>query len=291
MKRTIKNGSVEIYTETFGNLENTPVLLIAGAMAPAIFWNDYFCRSLADQGFYVIRFDNRDIGKSTHFPQSAPDSGVELPYTIFDMVGDAKYVLDQFSKRRAHLIGHSMGGSIAQLFAVNYPERILSVTALSSPILAKGTIPFVETDAAIMEEMWAVLMSNPMHQSAEAGIPEFRKIWRYLNGDWPMDEQMADDYTRCIYETEVIGPAWNHTHVQSGIRDIFQELKEISFPLLLIHGEHDYLPANPENVKLLAGALPKAESFLLNDGGHMFFNGDIWDILLNKILDHLKRNS
>ena len=63
-------------------------------------------------------------------------------------------------------------------------------------------------------------MANLMYQDVRKGVPEFQKIWRVLNGDWTLDENMAAKYTRAIYETEVIGPAWNHTNVQSGIRDI-----------------------------------------------------------------------
>ena len=121
----VRNGTVELYVETFGNTDAIPVLLISGAMAPAIFWDDNFCESLAIRGFCVIRFDNRDIGKSTHFPQSSPDSGIEIPYTIYDMVYDAKVVLKSISDKRAHIIGHSLGGLIAQLFAVTYPEKRL----------------------------------------------------------------------------------------------------------------------------------------------------------------------
>jgi pimeloyl-ACP methyl ester carboxylesterase len=289
MSKMIKNRSVEIHTETFGNAEDVPVLLIAGAMAPAIFWETHFCESMADRGYYVIRFDNRDIGKSTHFPQSTPESGVELPYTINDMVADAKSVLDKLSGKNAHVIGHSLGGSIAQLFAVTYPKKTISVTAISSPILAKGNIPYVETDSKITDEMWAVLMSNPMHQDSRKGVPEFQKIWRFLNGDWPLDENMADKYTLAIYETEVIGPAWNHTNVQSGIRDIFQDLKKLGKPILFINGEKDYLPSNPENTKRLANALTNAEAFILENGGHMFFNNEIWKILIEQIHRHIKK--
>ena len=288
MQKIIRNGSVEIFAETFGDKDNIPVLLIAGAMAPAVFWETDFCDALAGKGYYVIRFDNRDIGKSTHFKQSSPESGIEPPYTIYDMVDDARAVLENFTEKRGHIIGHSLGGSIAQLFAVTCPEKTVSVTAISSPIIAKGNIQFVETDPEILESLWAILMSNPMYQDVEKGIPEFQKIWRVLNGDWDFDEEMANDYTRAIYETEIIGPAWNHTKVQSGIRDIFHELKESGKPVIYMHGDTDYLPANPENTKRLAHALPNADVFILENGGHMFFNKDIWQILFERIHCHIR---
>ena len=285
----IKNGSVELHAETFGSKKNIPVLLIAGAMAPAVFWEISFCEYLAGQGYYVIRFDNRDIGKSTHFPQNAPDSGIDLPYSIYDMVTDAKTVLENLTDKSSHIIGHSLGGSIAQLFSITYPEKTISVTAISSPILAKGNISYVETAPEITEKIWAVLMANHMYQNVDKGIPEFQKVWRVLNGGWPLDSGMAEKYTRSLYDTEIIGPAWNHTNVQSGIRDIFQEQKKLGKPVLFIHGEKDYLPSNPENTKKLAQALPNAQVFILENGGHMFFNNKIWQILMEKIYEHIKK--
>ena len=192
------------------------------------------------------------MGNSTHFPQSEPNSGIKLPYSIDDMVEDTMVVLESLSNKNAHIIGHSLGGSIAQLFAISYPEKICSLTVISSPILAKGKIKYIETDPAITEKLWKVLMSNPMHRNYEKGAPEFLKIWRYLNGDWKLDADMANGYTRAIYETEIIEPAWNHTNIQNGIRDIIGELEKLDKPLLFIHGEKDYLPSNPVNTKLLS---------------------------------------
>ncbi len=286
MSRTIHNGSVELYTESFGSKDAVPILLIAGAMAPAIFWEDSFCETLASNGYYVIRFDNRDIGRSTHFPQNAPDSGIELPYSINDMVKDAAVVLATLSNQSAHIIGHSLGGSIAQLFALSFPEQTRSVTALSSPILAKGNLAYVETTPELTEEMWEVLMSNPMYPDLDRGAPEFLKIWDYLNGDWELDQDIADQYTEAIYATETIGPAWNHTNVQAGIRDIWKELSHLNKPLLYIHGEKDYLPGNPENTKILAQSLKNADVFMIRGGGHMLFNKELWGILSKKILQH-----
>ncbi|MCP4553365.1 MAG: alpha/beta hydrolase, partial [Bacteroidetes bacterium] len=93
MYKIVANENVNIYTESFGTPDDIPILLIAGAMAPSVFWNDEFCLALSTKGYYVIRFDNRDIGRSTHFQQSDPAVGIKLPYSIEDMVRDAKVVL------------------------------------------------------------------------------------------------------------------------------------------------------------------------------------------------------
>jgi len=288
MANIVANGKVELYTESFGNPCDIVVLLIAGAMAPAVFWENRFCRKLSSKGYHVIRYDNRDIGRSTHFTQSAPESGVELPYSIDDMVEDAKVVLESYSDKSAHIIGHSLGGSIAQLFAIAHPKKTRSVTAVSSPILAKGELEYIQTDPLKTEKLWKVLMANPMQQDFTKGAPEFLKIWEFLNGDWQLDEDMANQYTKAIYKTETIGPAWNHTNVQNGIRDIMAELEELEKPLLFIHGEKDYLPSNPENTKLLANHLPNAGFYIIEKGGHMFFNEQLWSILENHIVRHIE---
>jgi len=214
MKKTVNRPGVRLYTESFGNASNPPVLLIAGAMAPALWWNDRFCRSLADEEYYVLRFDNRDIGRSTHFPQNAP---------------------------------------------------------------------------GITEALWKGLMGNPMYQDFRRGAPEFLKVWRYLHGSVELDEHAADDYTKALYETETIGPAWNHTNIQQGIRDILTELEKLEIPILFIHGNEDYLAADPENVRRLAEYLPNAECCMLPGVGHMFFNDELWDTIQERVTGNFNK--
>ncbi len=287
ISQIVSNGQVTLIASSFGSAAHPAVLLIAGAMAPAIFWDDAACQTLAAKELHIIRFDSRDIGGSTHFPANAPESGIELPYVIDDLVEDAACVLAAHGHASAHIIGHSMGGSIAQLFAIKYPEKTRSLTAISSPILAQGDLSYAETDPSILEALWRDLMANPMYPDYERGAPEFMKIWQILNGDWPVDEATANNYTRSIYDTEEIAPAWNHTNIQNGLSDIMDQLSSLDLPMLFIHGEKDYLPANPTNTLMLSEHLQKASFYMLEGGGHMFFNRQVWDILTEQIWQHI----
>ena len=119
-----KNGAVEIEYETFGDPAREAVLLINGLGSQMTRWPEPFCARLVAKGLYPIRFDNRDVGLSTWCEGQS--------YTVDDMAADGAAVLDAAGKAKAHIVGVSMGGMIAQLFAANYPERTLSLTSIMS---------------------------------------------------------------------------------------------------------------------------------------------------------------
>jgi pimeloyl-ACP methyl ester carboxylesterase len=119
------NG-VDLCLETFGDRGDPPVLLIAGAASSMDWWEDGFCRRLAAGGRFVIRYDHRDTGRSTSFPAGKP------PYTHVDMAGDALGVLDALGIPRAHVVGLSLGGGLAQRLAVEDPTRLRSLTLMST---------------------------------------------------------------------------------------------------------------------------------------------------------------
>ncbi|WP_430885916.1 alpha/beta fold hydrolase [Fusibacter sp. JL216-2] len=280
--KRIHVNKIEIWTQTYGDQKNEAVILIAGAMAPATFWEEEFCRALADNDFFVIRFDNRDFGYSTHFEESEVP-----PYTINDMVEDTKNILDFYEATKAHIIGHSLGGSVAQLFAVMYPERTVSLIPISSPIIAKGNLEFVNTDQKILNDLWNVLMSNRMYQDVERGKSEFLRIHKYLNGSYDVDIEMSYNYTSRIYETEVIKPHLNHTNIQNNVPDIFNELKKIEVPIMFLYGDKDYLASNIQNVKILDAHLPNSNLVVLEGAGHMFFNRSLWNSISKVVLDFI----
>src|ERR1700760_51818 len=127
-------GDVEICYETFGDPSDPAMLLIMGLGTQMVAWHDDFCSELASRGFFVIRHDNRDIGRSTHLSRFKPPSLLKLarrdrrpPYTLADMAGDSVGVLDHLGIDKAHVVGASMGGMIAQTIAIRYPHRVLSL--------------------------------------------------------------------------------------------------------------------------------------------------------------------
>src|SRR3954469_13096289 len=135
------NGDVELYYETFGEGTDPALLLVNGLGSQCINFRVEWCQKFAAEGFFVIRFDNRDVGLSTKFSDVAPDLGAvvralstgaepDVPYRLDDMAGDALAVLDDLGIDRAHVMGLSMGGMIVQQLAIAHPERLLSMTAV-----------------------------------------------------------------------------------------------------------------------------------------------------------------
>ena len=137
----LENG-IELCYDTFGDPDRPALLLIMGLAGPLNWWSPDFCRLLASRGFYVIRFDNRDVGKSTKLHGQGGSRGpllrsflgskVSPPYTLDDMARDAVGLLDHLGVERAHVTGVSMGGMIAQTFAINHPDRLLSLVSMMS---------------------------------------------------------------------------------------------------------------------------------------------------------------
>jgi pimeloyl-ACP methyl ester carboxylesterase len=144
-ERLVRADSLEIATETFGDPGSPPVLLIMGAMASMLWWPDEFCERLAQQGRYVVRYDNRDTGLSTKYAPGEP------PYTFDDMADDAMRVLDACEIRSAHLVGMSLGGVIAQLAALAHPSRVASLTAISTSPVGTDTSHLPQRAAAYRE--------------------------------------------------------------------------------------------------------------------------------------------
>lgn len=146
-------GDVTLEYDTFGDQNDTPLLLIMGLGAQMIHWDEDFCRQLADKGHFVIRHDNRDVGLSTHFEGDMDMMALmadflagkqpEVPYTLDQMAADSAGLLDVLGIEKAHVCGASMGGMIAQLVACNHPEKALSLTSIMSstgnPELPKST--------------------------------------------------------------------------------------------------------------------------------------------------------
>ena len=137
------NG-IDICYEIFGDAAAEPMLLIMGLGAQMVLWDDDFCLKLAARGFRVIRFDNRDIGKSSKLTGGKPLGAVELlklrflkipvaaPYKLRDMAGDTIGLMDALGIKSAHLVGASMGGMIAQEIAISFPSRVRSLTSIMS---------------------------------------------------------------------------------------------------------------------------------------------------------------
>ncbi|MFL6088554.1 MAG: alpha/beta fold hydrolase [Aeromicrobium sp.] len=134
-------SGIDLCYETFGSVDNPALLLIMGLGGPMNWWDTEFCTQLADRGFFVVRYDNRDTGRSTKLRQhritrsdliKAMAGRATAPYSLSDLADDAIGLLDALELKSAHVVGVSMGGMIAQLLAIHFPERVLSLTSIMS---------------------------------------------------------------------------------------------------------------------------------------------------------------
>lgn len=123
---TVRANGVDLCAQTFGDTSDPPILLVAGTACSMDWWEDEFCERLAAGHRFVVRYDHRDTGRSVNYEPGAP------PYTLRDLTADSVGVLDSFGLGRAHLAGMSMGGWISQLVALDYPDRVASLTLIST---------------------------------------------------------------------------------------------------------------------------------------------------------------
>lgn len=283
--------NLSLYTETFGNKENEPFLLIAGAGAPCRSWTDSFCQSFAKKDFFVIRFDQRDVGLS-----SAVDFE-KNPYDLEDLASDLIAILDFYGIEKANLIGHSMGGYVAQWLAANSPERVMKMVALSTgPIgeVVDYNFQLSPREKALADGVWKALLANHPTAVFEESIDGFMKVWRLLNGTLPLDEKMAKDYTLDLYFRSH-HPVGFHPSYVAVIEKTMSNLKErssllaaIKAPTLVIHGKIDSLLMPQVTGIPLALAIAEAELQLIPKMGHMMFNRALEENIASRILFFLK---
>ena len=274
----IASDGVEICTERFGEPGDPAVLMIMGQMASMLWWPAAFCELLALGGRYVIRYDNRDTGRSTSYePRKAT-------YTAHDLAGDAVAVLDGYEIKRAHLVGMSMGGAIAQLVALEHPGRVASVTAISTTKVGATDPSLPDPDAGYMEH--AAAFEDLDWYDTEALRELIVRDARHLAGSrHPFDEATVRELvTRDPARAENPQSLVNHGMLSGGGEPDEDRLGEIAAPFLVIHGSADPLLPLPHGVAL-AKAVGEAPLVTLEGGGHEINEGD-WDQILGAILDH-----
>jgi pimeloyl-ACP methyl ester carboxylesterase/GNAT superfamily N-acetyltransferase len=286
--KTVRVGNLYFHTEHFGDFANPACLLISGAMAPARFWTDAFCTHLADCGFFVIRYDHRDMGESCAVDWQ------KAPYTLADLASDAISILDAYGIKQAHFVGHSMGGYIAQVIALEFPKRTLSICLISAgPIGAtlETDRPLTDQEQALQKRTWEVMLSRKDGPSKESLIQSFLPVWKYLNGHFPIDESMAIDYTKdlILRSHHPIREGNNHELVMRflDLKKARNVLQKMDVPTLVIHGDADPL-ALPRNGKSVAYAISRAHLIMIPGMGHMFFHKELEEKIAALVMTHLK---
>ncbi|MGO4129357.1 alpha/beta fold hydrolase [Inquilinus sp. YAF38] len=276
-EKTVTADGVEIATEAFGDPAHPPVLLVMGAMASMLWWPEGFCRRLAERGRHVIRYDNRDTGLSTLYPPGQP------PYGFDEMADDAIRVLDGYGLDRAHLVGMSLGGMIAQIAALAHPGRVASLTAISTSPVGTDTSHLPKTTAAYMEH---AATGESVDWTDRAQVIDFmRRDARAISGTaHPHDADAARRLIETDYDrARSFISATNHFMLKGSDR-WRGRLGELQAPLLVIHGTAD--PIFPvEHGATLAAAVPGARLVRIDGGGHELHPAD-WETYLTAIAEH-----
>jgi pimeloyl-ACP methyl ester carboxylesterase len=261
-------GEVELVYETIGDRSDPPLLLVMGLGMQLIHWDTELCELLAERGFHVIRFDNRDSGLSTQIHAPVPNvmrlmAGlpVRVPYLLDDMATDTLGLLDHLGIERTHVVGASMGGMIAQTMAIREPRRVLSLgSMLSTPGDRRVGTPKLR--------VWSVLVRRAPHER-EAYIAYFTKVFRMIGSPgYHQDDERVRERAAATYDRghHPAGTARQMAAIlASGSRTA--ALRELDVPTVVIHGESD--PLVPLRAgRATADAIPGAELITIPGMGH-----------------------
>jgi len=289
-ERFVRANGIDICYEIFGDDDAEPMLLIMGLGAQMVLWDDPFCAELAARGFRVIRFDNRDIGRSSKFSGGKRITPLELlklrflnipvasPYRLHDMARDTVALMDALSIPSAHLVGASMGGMIAQEVAISFPQRLRSLTSIMSTTGNPKTPP--PTREA------AMLLMRPTPRTKQEFFARFTQTWKFLRvGPFPLDE--ARDLIRAerIYQRGLHyeGSARQlRAILASGSRK--PRLHAVTAPTLVIHGTVDPL-VHPFGGKDTAASIPGARLMMVEGMGHAL-PVEMWPEVIDAIAAH-----
>jgi pimeloyl-ACP methyl ester carboxylesterase len=279
-KRTVVANGVDICVEAFGDSADPAVLLIMGTSATMDWWDDELCERLAGGSRYVIRFDHRDTGESVSYEPGVPG------YTGDDLDEDAVGVLDALDVSRAHLAGISLGGGIAQIVGLGHPERVASLTLMSTtsavPRQGKPALPGMTAQA---QARFAAL-KEPDWSDRASVIDYMVELERACAGSIPFEEERVRAYAERAYvrTRNVRSMLTNHDLIHDTDSPADRRLDELRAPTLVVHGTHD--PMFPhEHGQALAAEIPDARLLTLEGAGHELPRAT-WDVVVPAVIEH-----
>jgi pimeloyl-ACP methyl ester carboxylesterase len=280
--RLVAANGVDHCVQTFGDAACPAVLLISGGASSMDWWEDDFCERLAAGPRFVVRFDLRDTGQSVSYPPGAPG------YTGKDLVADAIGLLDALAIARAHLVGISMGGAIAQQAALEFPKRVASLTLIATSPAASArvdrtTLPPPSPELAAR---FAGPPPPPDWSDREAVIEYFLDDLRAYEGSVPSGEaELRELVARVVDRTVNMESSMTNHFVLDDGEPVPGRLGDISAPTLVLHGTED--PLFPiAHGEALAAAIPNARLLPLGGMGHQVPPRPVWDQVIPAILDH-----
>jgi pimeloyl-ACP methyl ester carboxylesterase len=285
---TAPSGDVKLYYQDMGDIDHPPVLLIMGLGAQLLLWRTAFCEKLVNQGLRVIRYDHRDVGlssKTEHHGSGQPLTArllrfwlgrrSESTYTLEDMADDAAALLDHLGIERAHIVGASMGGMIAQVFAARFAER----TKALAIIFSSNNRAFLPPPAprALMAVLKGpppdsprdVVVDNVVRVTKITGSPRYRMPEEQVRAD------AAENYDRSFYPLGV----GRHFSAVLGSGSLLHYDRRIVAPTVVIHGRADRL-VRPSSGRAVARAIDGARLVLFDGMGHDLPQ-QLWDRLIS----------
>jgi pimeloyl-ACP methyl ester carboxylesterase len=277
MEQLLQANGVELCVETFGAKTDPAILLIHGGSASMDFWETPFCERLAAEGRFVIRYDHRDTGRSVSYEPGKPQ------YGSADLATDPIGILDALGIERAHLVGLSMGGGIAQTITVDHPERVASATFIStSPIATSAPIEFPPM-ADRLQEAFAAEQPPTDWSDPEAALDAFIRDERLYAGTFPYDESARRELmARMIARTTNVESAMTNHWILEGGEEKDRNLADIAVPVLVMHGSEDPM-FHPAHGEALAHEIPDARFVLLEGAGHELPH-QVWNTAIPEII-------
>jgi pimeloyl-ACP methyl ester carboxylesterase len=283
------DGDIAIAYETFGDAADPPVLLIMGLGGQLLSWQGDFCQQLADRRLFVVRFDNRDVGLSTHLHQAPqPDLAAiqngdfsTAAYTLRDMANDTVSLIDALAVGSAHLVGASMGGMIGQLVAIEHPDRVRSLTSIMSTTGNRNVGQ--STDDAFAQ------LARPAARTREEMIDRRLQSHRVVGSpDFPTSDAELQDRAAQAFDRnfDPQGGARQFAAVLAS-PDRTADLAEVRVPTLVIHGADDPL-IQVSGGHATAAAIPDAELLVINGMGHDLPR-QLWPQVIERISTHIAK--
>lgn len=286
----VPDTDIELHYEDLGDVNDPPVLLIMGLGAQLVLWHNEFCGKIVERGYRVIRYDNRDVGLSSKLHGQRHDgalipnllrSFVGLPsksvYRLEDMADDAVALLDHLGIERAHIVGASMGGMIAQIVAAQYPQRTAGLgiifssnnSALLPPPAPRALLSLIKGPSP--DSPREVIIENSVRVSTIIGSPGYRKSEEQMRAD------ASEAYDRAYYPQGIA----RHFGAVLGSGSLRRYDTRIQAPTVVIHGNADVL-MRPAGGRAIARAIPGARLVLFDGMAH-----DLPEALFDEIVDEL----
>ena len=279
-EKIIKSKDIEICSESFGESTNPCILLIMGATASMIWWEEEFCVKLSEMGYFVIRYDNRDTGRSTCYEPG------EINYSVPDLVDDAISVLDVYNIKKAHFVGMSLGGMISQLAEIIYPERVLTLTLISSSVWDdRSDLPPIDEKVLNYHKS-----AGQLDWTNESDVVEYlARGWKVLTGSkYEFDLKRYLNLSGLeVKRAKSLLSMFNHSYLGGGV-EYYGKYKNINKPVLIFHGNED--PVLPlEHAKALHNDIKNSKLIELEGIGHEL-NSNEFDIYIDNIVRHIKNS-